>query len=282
VDEQMDEIIEFRIPEANAREHIPHDIGERLGTTVRRVLVATNDPLFIEIRRLDHDFRARGDVFFTGWRLQRRYSRRELQEAELFHVWPSKVFDPAAEECGTQYNNDTACPDCGGGATQVTPLYLPGQRIPRNVDFAQTIAGEAVVSSRVVDAFREEDLRGATFEPVRITNQEGKPSNQHFELKVVGKPAELDSSTRTGGSLFDESSYGRCPRGDVVGLNLLSEVTVLREGLMNADVIATKEMIGVRRGLLRPRPILLLSPKAWRTIEQRRLKGLIIEIAHLS
>lgn len=50
----------------------------------------------------------------------------------------------------------------------------------------------------------------------------------------------------------------------------------------DADVMVTKQMIGVRRGLLRPRPMLLLSPRAWRAIEDAKLKGLAVEVAHLS
>lgn len=278
----MRETVDFRVPETNAQGNLPDDAGERLGDTVRRILVATDDPLLAEIRRLDREFRARGDVFFTGWIRRRQYSRRELEQAELLHVLPKKVFEPAGEECGTVYDDARGCPVCGGGAPQVTSLYLDGRRIPRNLDFAQTIAGEIVVSSRVVSLFRENDVQGATFDPVRISNQNGMQSEEYFQLRIIGSPVQLDSSTRAGGSLFDESGYGRCPRGDVVGLNLLSEVTVQRRSLPDSDVMVTAEMAGVRRGLLRPRPILLISPKARRVIEDHKLKGLISEVAYLA
>lgn len=39
------------------------------------------------------------------------------------------------------------------------------------------------------------------------------------------------------------------------------------------------KMVGVRRGLLRPRSILLLSPKAWKAIEAAKLRGLGFEVA---
>jgi len=299
----MREEIDLRIPEENAQGHLPDEAGERLGDSVRRIQVAMTDPLVEHLRQLDREFRARGDVFFTGWNIQRRYSRRELEEAELLHVWPKTVFEPAGEECGTVYDETAACdhvfePEsevdvcgfrdripastCGAGARQVTPLHLDVRRIPRKVDFAQTIAGEVVASLRVREVFLDRGLVGVEFDPVRQANAGGAPSPEYFQLNVIGAPVELAAATRAGGHLFDETGYGRCPRGHVVGLNLLSEVYVQQRSLGAADVMVTKQMVGVRRGLLRPRPMLLFSPCAWRAIEEAKLKGLIVEVAHAS
>jgi hypothetical protein len=299
----MREFVEFRIREETAAQYLPPGTGESVGYGVRKVVVETSDPLFAEIGRLHRTFRVQGKYFFSGREYHRRYSRRELVEAKLLHVWPKRVFEPAGEECGTVYDESAACdhvfarmPEteiggycvppsvdtCGAGARQVTPLFLDGRRIPRNVDFAQTIAGEVVVSGRVVDVFREHELRGAEFDAVRLSNRDGAPSDHHYQLKVVGSPVELDSATRAGEDPFDEHGYGRCPRGHIVGLNLLSEVTVQAATVPKADVMATKQMVGVRRGLLRPRPLLLLSPRAWRAVDDAKLKGLVVEVAHVS
>lgn len=297
----MREEIELRIPEENAQGRLPDDAGERLDETLRRIRVATTDPLVEHLRRLDREFRARGEVFALSWNIQRRYSRRELEEAELLHVWPKKVFEPAGEECGTVYDETAACdhvfePEsevdvcgirdripastCGAGGRQVTPLHLDIRRIPRKMDFAQTIAGEVVVSKRVREVFK--GLVGAEFDPVRQANAGGTPSPEYFQLNVIGAPVELAAATRAGGHLFDETGYGRCPWGHVVGLNLLSEVHVQQRSLGAADVMVTKQLVGVRRGLLRPRPILLFSPRVWRAIEEAKLKGLVVEVAHIS
>lgn len=299
----MRETIDFRIPESNARGRLPKDAGERLGTSVRRILASPGDPLFAEIRRLDYEFRSRGDVFFTGGAIRRVYSAREMEEAELFHVRPKRAFEPAGEECGTAYDETKACREvfkpaskmricghtvpslavtCGAGARQVTPLFLDGRRIPRKVDFSMTIAEELVVSARVVEVFREKGLRGADFQPVRLSNKRGEPSRDHFQLKVLDACVEIHPSTRAGGSLFDESGYGRCPRGHTVGLNLLSEVIVWRSSVLDGDFTAAKQLVGARQGLLRPGPILLISPRAWRVIDSAKLKGLIVEVARLS
>ena len=172
----MRETIEFRVPVKSATEHLPAGLGTALGS-VRKVELALDDPMVARIGSLQRQYNAEGKAFFHGWMIYRRYSRRELDEAQLLHVWPKKTFEPAGEECGTVYDDAEACdhvfaqtPEteicghwipssidaCGAGARQVTPLFLDGRRIPRNVDFARTIAGEIVVSARVVQVFQEQ------------------------------------------------------------------------------------------------------------------------------
>lgn len=298
----VQETIEFRVPVENATEHLPAGLGTALGS-VRRVELALDDPLVARIGSLQRQHSAEGRAFFHGWMIHRRYSRRELDEAQLLHVWPKKTFEPAGEECGTVYDDAEACDhvfaqtpeteicghripasidSCGAGARQVTPLFLDGRRIPRNVDFARTIAGEIVVSARVVQVFQEQGLSGAEFDAIRLSNRNGDPSHDHYQWKVVGTPVELASATRAGSNPFDEYAYGRCPRGHLLGLNLLSEVTVKAAAVPEADVLATRQMVGVRRGMLRPRPLLLLSPRGRRAIDDAKLKGLIVEVARVS
>jgi len=279
----MRETFEFRIPGDHAERYLPPGCGKDLmDGFVRKVVLDSRDPLVSEIARLEKQFVAEGTVFFLWWDIRRHYSRHELDSAELFFVFAKRVFEPAGEQCGTLYDESNACPECGAGAVQTTPLFLNGSRIPRNVNFAGTIAREFVVSSRVVDFFHENGLRGAEFEPIRLSNKGGIPSENHFQMNIVGPRIELDvTRTKTGGKLFDESGYGRCSQGHVAGLNLLSEVTVLRQSLPDADMIATRQMIGDRGGVIRPRPLLLLSPKAWKAIEAAKLGGLTVEVAHL-
>ncbi len=278
----MREIVEFRVPEDDAERFLPKNVGVRSGS-VRIIKVEVGDPLLDEIKRIDGRLRREeGEGLYTCWEIRRIYSRSELAEAKLFHVWPKRVFEPAGEECGATYDDTKACPLCGAGAPQTSPLFLVGRRIPKKVDFSQTIAGEIVVSVHVFDVFREHELTGVEFEQIRLSNLGGKPSEKYFQLNVTGTPVELDPVTRVGHGPFDEESYGRCPRNDVVGLNLLSEVTVIGKTIGKADVMVTRQMIGVRRGLLRPRPVLLFSSKAWRVIEEAKLRGLVVEVARVS
>jgi hypothetical protein len=273
------ERIEFRIPESLAERYLPADCGRRIGIA-RSLHLTPGDAVLLEVKRIEQRLRARGG-FFTAWEIQRRYSRRELESAELLHVYPRSVFEPAGEDCGTEYDDSKACAHCGAGAVQTTALFLDGRRIPRGADFSRTIADEIVVSARVVGLFEEHGLTGARFDPVRLANRGGKESEDHFQLRVVGRPVELDPSTRAGDNLFDEFEGGRCQRGDLVGLNLLSEVAVQRATVRAADVLVTRQMVGVRRGLLKPQPILLCSPRAWRVVDTSKLRGLVVEVAHL-
>lgn len=275
----MRESVEFRIREENAR-LLPPGVGESLGYGVQRVIVDTDDPLFEEIGRLHREFRAEGDYFFSGREYHRHYSQKELRDAEVLHVWPKRVFEPAGEECGTTYADQQACPVCGAGAPQTSPLFLPARRIPKGFDFAQTIAGEIVVSAGAVAAFRAGGLSGVSFEAVR-SSEDPKTRLDHFQLTVTGQSAEVHPATRAGEDPFDEKSYGHCPRGDVLGLNLLSEVSLVKESVSQLDVTATRQMVGVRRGLLRPQPLLLFSPRAWTTVREAKLRGLEVEVARL-
>ncbi len=341
----MKETIDFHIPERMAARHLPSEVGQRVSDTVRKVVVSTEDPLFLEIGRLQREYRAKGDVFFLGREYRRQYTHQELEDAELLHVWPKKTFEPAGEECGTEYDESTACPECGVGATQISELRLDLRKVPRNADFAEPIAGERIVSQRLAECLTDADLRGFTLprvlhkaryedDPVDLrgvptgrdilrkaelagkphptgsfwvwvnraenrttldramaeyaaekraeSRYRGTPLPVWYQLAVSSRAVELSPLTRAGGDPFDDDRSGRCSRGHVAGLNLLSEVTVTRGSLQEADVMETKQMVGVRRGLLRPRPILLLSSRARRAIESAKIKGIAVEVAHVS
>ncbi len=276
----MREIFDFRIPEDDAARWLPSSVGERKSESTRRVVVSTDDPIFEEIGRIQRVFRQNGDRFFLGWLCQRVYLPKELDDAELFTLCPKRIFEPAGEECGTQYDDSQACPECGAGAQIIGQLILNRRRIPRTVDFAQTIAGEIVVSVRFVEICRERRLQGVTFEPVRLSNQKGLTSAEYFQIKVAEPMVEILPITQAGDGPFGEAHFGKCPRGDLIGLNLLSEVTVLRESVSDADILMTKQFVGCRRGLLRPRRLVLISQKMRHAIADAKLKGAVIEVAH--
>lgn len=340
----MIETIEIRVPESHAEKHLPDEVGTRLGI-VRKLELRPDDPLLKQVAQLDREFRSNGRAFFTAWIPHRKYSAGELGEAELLKASAKQVFEPAGEECGTDYEESTACPECGAGAKQTNELRLDLRKAPRNADFAETIAGERIVSQRLAECLIDSRLRGFTLprvlhkaryedDPVElqevptgreilreaelagaphpswnfwvwVNRAENRPrldkamaeygaqkraKDQRvnapipvwYQLSVNSPAVELSPLTRAGEDPFDEHSTGRCSRGHVAGLNLLSEVTVTRVSLPEADVMETKQMIGARRGLLRPRPVLLLSSKAWKAIEAAKIKGFVVEVARIS
>jgi hypothetical protein len=310
-------------------------------------MVATDDPLCQRICEIDRAFASRGDFFYHGWDIRRRYARAELNAAEAFKLEIRRTFEPPGEVCGTGYDESTACPDCGAGAVQISDLRLDLRKVPRNVEVARTIAGEIIVSQRFAEWVADNGFRGFDFRPVRHkaqyeddpvdlqqlpTGREilqkaetagaphptgnfyvwlNRPENHHLYEVARNEYAQLKRrATRVSGRLppvwhqlgtvatvgivpptwtgtkpsrDDEGGEHRCPRGDTIGLNLLSELWVSREDFeaCQYDIAFTRQHVGTRRGLLRPRPMLLISPRLWRALEESGLKGFRVEVAHL-
>ncbi len=83
-----------------------------------------------------------------------------------------------------------------------------------------------------------------------------------YQLVLTANPVSIVPPTRCGIHPFDDdvTDEYRCPHGHVCGLNLLSEVWVDRSQWDGSDFCVTREMIGARRGLLVPAPLILISP----------------------
>jgi len=280
----MQEIYEFRLPQDEADQYLPNHSGARLRTGVCKLRLGPEDPLFAEVERVHREFRARGEVFFYFWNCFRKYSRSELSDAKLLKVEFRSAFEPTGEECGTHYDESTACPECGAGATQTSELFLDGRRIPPMRDCARSIAGELVVSHRFVSFFRDGNFSGAEFEPVRLANRGGEPSDKWFQILIKSSPVDLHDNTRVGDNPFAEGAEAkyRCSRGDLVGLRLLSEVSIQKQTYFGDDIVRTRQFVGRRGGVLRPEPIVLISNRLWSAFEQAKLKRWNFEVGHLA
>lgn len=279
----MRESIEFRIPEEHASRWLTNHDGVSLGGSVRKLEVETNDPRMQIIEKADRALKRQGRAFFTSWRQRRTYTKAEVEAAVRFRLKITAVFEPAGEMCGTRYDDTSGCERCGAGATQVGPLILDVRRIPKRKPLAKTIAGEIVVPQRVADLFNKHGVTGARFHPVRATGAKNLQLTGWCQLVVGSSDAEITTPTRVGDDPFDENvdSSCRCSRGEVLGLNLLSEVSVRSSTVTEHDIIASRQFVGTRRGLLRPERIILVSQKIRRLIASEGLKGCEIEVAHL-
>lgn len=104
-----------------------------------------------------------------------------------------------------------------------------------------------------------------------------------YQLVITSKPISLSAPTRFGVHPFDEDREARyrCPREHVSGLNVLSELWVSDFSWDRSDIARTENLIGTRRGLLVPAPLLLISPSLYKLLRARRIKGYEVEIAHL-
>src|SRR5438045_6720657 len=76
------------------------------GTECVEVCVPANSPEFDEIRRFIEVKKKQGNRGFSdltiGWYL-RKYTRKDLENAEVFRLTIPTHFEPAGEECGTIY-----------------------------------------------------------------------------------------------------------------------------------------------------------------------------------
>jgi hypothetical protein len=279
----MHEIAEFRVDEAFASLVFRDDEGRRLGDSVRRVEVDTNDPRFPRIGELQIELRrTKGKPFFYGWDLRRQYASDELARASLLQFIVRPTLQPTGEECGTVYDESTACTWCGAETRVVDPLLLDIGRIPRDLDLAKTIAGEIVVSRRIADAFMAEGVTGVSLRPVLDRASPIQPSGwYYFDADAVD--AVVAPPTRVGNGPFDDDprDANRCPLGHLLGLNLLSEVSIDRSTRGTTDVIASRQFVGVRRGLLRPERLIMISPRVYNLLTSFRANGCRFEVAHL-
>jgi hypothetical protein len=244
--------------------------------------VTVDDPLWAEIAQIERTLRAPGDYLYLGWTLSRRYTPEELEAAEAFRLIFTRVFEPPGEMCGTVYDESTACTLCGAGRTQVSELVLDLGSVP-NTDFAVTIAGEYVLSEWLAETFVAAHVGGIELELVRDVRESARsPRPPKYQLKVVHQ-VTVAPETRFGRDLADPESpdSDRCPLGHVVGLNVLSEVHLPRSAMADVDIVATKELVGRREGVLVPEPLILMSPRVRRLLLEERVTGWEVERAHL-
>ncbi|WP_224242411.1 hypothetical protein [Hyalangium gracile] len=279
----MRETIEFRIDEELARKFLEPELGSPMSDTLRRVVLPTHDERVQRIGEIQRAHRERGEFFFIYSATHRHYSAKEMGSAELLDLVIRAHFEPTGSMCGTEYDESAACKYCGVGARQVSDLILDTRRIPKGKDIARTIAGEVIVSPRMVDACREYGLAGADFRPVLHLGRKGREPSEWSQLVITSKPLKLSASTVTGINLFDldEENRHRCPKGHMAGLNQISELYVQRASWDGSDWARTGTFFGVRRGELRPEPRLLVSQKLRQVLVGMKAKGFELEVAHL-
>jgi hypothetical protein len=104
-----------------------------------------------------------------------------------------------------------------------------------------------------------------------------------YQLKVTSRKTTILPPTRGGIAPFEEDEEGkyRCPSGHTIGLNLLSEVWLARGSWDSSDVASTEQMVGIRKGLFVPAPLLLISPRLRQLLEGQKIRGYRVEVAHL-
>jgi hypothetical protein len=252
-------------------------IGNDIGP-VTKIKIEKGTSEYQSIKDIAEKIKAKNsESFFYGWGINRKYSKSELANALLFTLNMSNVFEPTGEECGTLYDEATACEICGANRKQASPLILKKRTIPKK-DIAKTIGGEVVVSEKFVNAVRQKKLKGLQFSPINVEKYYQLTADTEIELTpdtVVGiNPFDLSTSS--------EGEIYKCPKGHTIGLNLLSEAFVLNSPSISvSDFLVSKQKIGVKRGLLRPEPIYFCSPAFRQMVEEEKLSGFEFDITNI-
>lgn len=279
----MKEIYEFRVNQEYAHLLFGSEEGKSSGDFVRVVQLEKSDPEFKQMPIIRDQVKSKYDSgFYYGWQIKRKYTKKELAEATLFQVKIKSTFEPAGEECGTEYDESTAYQDCGSNRRQIGPLRLQKSSIPKK-DIARTIAGEVIVSGNFRRTFESSKLKGIKFEQVFSKD---KPIDS-FQPISVAPELSITENTIAGIDPFDlsersEDEIYKSPAGQTIGLNLLSEIYVkYLPQIVDFDFFATEQKVGVKRGLLRPEPLYLCSQKFRKMVLDEKLKGFDFEIAHI-
>lgn len=279
----MKESLKLRVNEKYAGSLFQPNEGRLLGSSIRAIEIARDDPRYSKIELIRNEVQRRhNELFFFGWEFKRVYTKKELNDAIVLHAKILTTFEPAGEECGTHYDESAACQICGTHRRQMGPLRLKKSSIPKK-DIARTIAGEVVVSKAFKEACESHNLNGSSFSQV----YSGKSAIDFFQLTSSAPQLELTDKTIAGINPFDlsESCQGevyKCPEGHTIGLNLLSELYVKSIPQIEVyDFFETEQAVGVRRGLLRPTPIQLCSQKFRQMVLSEKLKGFGFEVAHI-
>jgi hypothetical protein len=278
----MTETIELRIYKKYAHLLLQPYEGTEMGQFVS-VHIPVGDTKLQKVAELTKQIQEEhNDFFFLYSSIKREYSKHELDTAALLQMVIKTTFEPAGEECGTLYDETTSCDICGANRKQIGPLWLKRSSIPKK-DIARTIAGEVVMSDRFAEALTETKLKGVSLEPIQFQ----KRSSETYYQLVASAEVELSKDTVAGVNYFDhsETSDGeiyKCAKGHTIGLNLLSEVYVEKNEIIHQnDFMASRQKIGVKRGLLRPEPIYLCSQAFRNVVQAENITGLTFEVAHI-
>ena len=273
----MKEIYELRINNAYA-DLLPKTIKKKNIGPVTIITIERSSSEYQMIKDIAEKIKSsNSEKFFYGWGVKRKYTKVELANALLYKLNIGNIFEPTGEECGTIYDETTACSICGANRSQIGPLMIKPGTVPKK-DIAATIAGEIVVSEKFVAASIQSDLKGLGLTPVNIKKYFQLRANEEVELspKTIAGVNPFDLSTG------DQEEIYKCPNGHTVGLNLISEAYVLNSpAISKNDFLVSRQKTGVKRGLLRPEPIYFCSKAFRRMVEEERLSGFEFEIVNI-
>lgn len=137
-------------------------------------------------------------------RMERSYSVNELAEYPLLLLLvKTRPTEQGGPFHGTEYDLSTACPICGSGAIQVSPLLVSARLIRSKSQFVQTLHGEVIVSRQIALALREARVDG--IELRQVVSHVGREPLPWWQILVRESLPPMDN--RSKGILVEQS----CP-----------------------------------------------------------------------
>lgn len=274
----MIEVYDLRLFGRTVPKYLPAEIGETLGS-VRRVVTARGSAEFDTVTAAIAR-ETRKAPLLASWRVRRKYSRLELRQAKRFLLLTEKLVEPAGEECGTVYDASTECPVCHAGARQSGALFVRGKTVRGDADVRRTIGGEVILSAKTRDVMVQAGVPSEMFGEVFVRRRGGfDVSESHLQLLMSSPYVKVGPRTKFGEDPFDAAGGGRCVRGDTEGLNILSELTIMRDSLVEERGLChTATFVGDRRGLLRPERLTVVSRRVYEALTGAKISGCRFEV----
>ena len=106
------------------------------------------------------------------------YSEEDRQQARLLWVGPSSFDEQiyAGLSLGTEYDMTHACPNCGTGAKQTSPLYVAHKYLPkiRKHRAIRSMDGDILVDGGMVKKLKDAKVTGISFGDVRARHENEK------------------------------------------------------------------------------------------------------------
>ena len=213
--------------------------------------------------------------------LQRRdhiFTAVELEAAPLLCLMVLSVErGPIGAEYGTEFDLSGACPQCGTGAVQTSPLYLKPYETPKRRAIFQTYDHTKVVSTELAQALTEARVTG--LELRRARSYRTLADLPWFQLIAE---TELPPMSPSSEGILRENPCPTCGRDGYFG-NLWepAEIEYLSSQVALdtlPDVAHTYECFG--NSMLRvpftrsifARPLLLVKPKVLRVFREQKVR----------
>lgn len=283
----MKESLELRVYDEHADLVFPKNTGKNIGSVlVSKFSFIPNDIIMAKIRRVNEELiKTQNRSFFSSWQYHRAYSNQDIKQAELFQLFITAYFEPEAAYCGTTYDYSNVCVHCGVGRQLIGNLILNLSKVPKNKDFAQTIArDEWIVSEKLMKLMQDNDIKGVTFNKLTSKNKLRKSVLNWYQLKITSPVVETTFPTRYGINPVDDDNQGlyRCPLGHIEGLNLLSELSVKSDTYNNQyDIAITRQFVERHANVIMPHPLIVISPRLRELLISHNIKGFKTELAYL-